>query len=181
MGRFILSRIFFKLETFSPNLRSTYFKHSTFARYIATSQYVIPNQNTTHGLFGKVDEIENIDNNESIIPVEKHIKKLAENKRIIHRGLISMREWDAQRLGYLEQEKWKDIFIKKINDFAKMLNIPVNRVQYVASVHIEKGHPHCQFMMWDSKEEVRKAEVNVKLKNDMYLRRIYYHIIRQKI
>ena len=175
-----MSRIFFKLETFSPNLRSTYFKHSTFARYIATSQYVIPNQNTTHGLFGKVDEIENIDNNESIIPVEKHIKKLAENKRIIHRGLISMREWDAQRLGYLEQEKWKDIFIKKINDFAKMLNIPVNRVQYVASVHIEKGHPHCQFMVWDSKEEVRKAEVDVKLKNDMR-KKLISHIFKEDL
>lgn len=169
-----MSRIFFELQTFSPNLRSTYFKHTTFARYIATSQYVIPNQNTTHGLFGKVDKIENIDNNESIIPVEKHIKKLANNKRIIHRGLISMREWDAQRLGYLEQQKWKDIFIKKINDFAKMLNIPVNRVQYVASVHIEKGHPHCQFMMWDSKEEVRKPEVAVELKNDMRKKLINY-------
>lgn len=169
-----MSRIFFELQTFSPNLRSTYFKHKTFARYIATSQYALPNPNTRHGLFGKIDGIENIDENPSILEVERHIKKLAENKRIIHRGLISMREWDAQRLGYLEQDKWKDIFIKKINDFSKMLNIPVDRIQYVASVHIEKGHPHCQFMIWDSKEEVRKAEVDVKLKNDMRKKLISY-------
>lgn len=169
-----MSRIFFELETFSPNLRSTYFKHKTFARYIATSQYALPNPNTRHGLFGRIDGIENIDENPSILEVERHIKKLAENKRIIHRGLISMREWDAQRLGYLEQDKWKDIFIKKINDFSKMLNIPVDRIQYVASVHIEKGHPHCQFMMWDSKEEVRKPEIDVKLKNNMRKKLISY-------
>lgn len=160
------------MQTFSPNLRSTFFRHNSFTKYIAESEYVLKNPKTKHGLFGKIDNIENIEENQSIGGVEKHIKKLAENKRIIYRGLISMREWDAQRLGYLEQEKWKDIFIKHINDFSKMLNIPIDRIQYVASVHIQKGHPHCHFMMWDSKQEVRLPEVSVKEKNKMRIKLI---------
>lgn len=169
-----MSRIFFSIYGFSPNKRTTYFKHKVFTKYISESEYVLSNANTRHGLFGKIDEIQKIEENQSIRQVEKHIEQLARDKRIIYRGLISMREWDAQRLGYLEQDKWKDIFIKKINDFSKMLNIPVNRIQYVASVHIQKGHPHCHFMMWDSQKEIRRPEIDVKLKNDMRKKLISY-------
>lgn len=165
-----MSRIFFSMQTFSPNLKSTYFKHVNFVKYIAESEYVARNPNTKHGLFGNIEGIDKIEEKQSIRDVEEHIKRLAENKRVIHRGLISMRECDAQRLGYLEQEKWQDIFIKQINDFSKMLNVPIDRIQYIASVHIQKGHPHCHFMMWDSREEVREPKIPVKEKNKMRIK-----------
>ena len=98
MGRFILSRIFFSMQTFSPNLRSTFFRHNSFTKYIAESEYVLRNSNTKHGLFGKIDNIEEIEENQSIRKVENHIRKLVKNKRIIHRGLISMKEWDTQKI-----------------------------------------------------------------------------------
>ena len=78
------------MQTFSPNLRSTFFRHNSFTKYIAESEYVLRNSNTKHGLFGKIDNIEEIE--------ENHIRKLVKNKRIIHRGLISMKEWDTQKI-----------------------------------------------------------------------------------
>ena len=45
-----MSNLIFIFKAYNPNKRSTYFKHKNYTDYIANSEYVIRNKETTHGL-----------------------------------------------------------------------------------------------------------------------------------
>ena len=162
-----MSSVFFELETMNPNFRETYFKIKNYANYIANSEYVIRNKNTSHGLFGIVDGFENIQKEENIESIKEHIRALAEEKVPIIRGVISLKEYDAERLGYYDQEKWKSIFENKLPSIADKLNAKLKDIQYVGAVHIEEGHPHFQFMLWVKGEEKRNYFVKYQLKDKL--------------
>jgi len=162
-----MSSVFFELETMNPNLRSTYFKIKNYTNYIANSEYVIRNEKTSHGLFGLIDGFENIQEKENIEPIKEHIRKLAEEKQPIFRGIISLKEIDAQRLGYYEQDKWKSLLENRLPSIAQKLNVKFQNLQYVGAVHIEEGHPHFQFMIWTKNEERKSYFVKYQLKDKL--------------
>lgn len=162
-----MSSVFFELETMNPNFRSTYFKIKNYTNYIANSEYVIRNEKTSHGLFGLIDGFENIQEEEDIEPIKEHIRKLAQEKQPIFRGVISLKEIDAQRLGYYEQEKWKSLLENRLPSIAQKLNVKFQNLQYVGAVHIEEGHPHFQFMIWTKNEERKSYFVKYQLKDKL--------------
>lgn len=162
-----MSSVFFELETMNPNFRETYFKIKNYANYIANSEYVIRNENTSHGLFGIVEGFENIQEKENIESIKEHIRRLAERKVPIIRGVISLKEYDAERLGYYDQNKWKSVFENKLPSIADKLNAKLKDIQYVGAVHIEEGHPHFQFMLWVKSEEKRNYFVKYQLKDKL--------------
>ena len=156
-----MSNLIFIFKAYNPNKRESLFMHKRYTNYIANSEYVIRNENTTHGLFGKVDEFPNIQTNDDLTSIINHINKLAEDKIPIYRGLISLNEFDANRLGYNEQEKWKDLLENKLPNIAEKMNIKYADLQYLGAVHFEDGHPHLQFFVW-SKERKINYFVNYK-------------------
>lgn len=164
-----MSKLIFIFKSYNPNKRTTYFIHKGYTNYIANSKYVLKNPNTSHGLFGKVKEFPNIQNEDNIEPIVNHINKLAENKIPIYRGYISLREYDAERLGYYEQDKWKMLLENRLPSIAKKMNIKLEDIQYLGAVHIEDGHPHFQFFMWSKNQKinyfVKYKEIN-KLRNE---------------
>lgn len=160
-----MSSVFFELETLNPNLRTTYFKIQKYTEYIANSKFVIRNENTTHGLFGKMKEFQNIQTEENIEPIKKHIAELAKNKVPVFRGLISLKEIDATRLGCYDQEKWKSLLEDRLPSIAEKLNVKYENLEYVGAVHIEDGHPHFQFMIWS--KEKRNYYIDYKIKNQL--------------
>lgn len=162
-----MSSVFFELETLNPNFRSTYFKIKNYTNYIANSEYVIRNENTSHGLFGVIDGFDNIQEKENIEPMKEHIRKLAEEKQPIFRGIISLKEIDAQRLGYYEQDKWKSLLENRLPSIAHKLNVKFQNLQYIGAVHIEEGHPHFQFMIWTKNEERKNYFVKYQLKDKL--------------
>lgn len=162
-----MSSVFFELETMNPNFRETYFKIKNYANYIANSEYVIRNEETLHGLFGIVEGFENIQKEENIEQIKEHIRALAERKVPIIRGVISLKEYDAERLGYYDQDKWKSVFENKLPSIADKLNAKLKDIQYVGAVHIEEGHPHFQFMLWVKGEEKRNYFVKYQLKDKL--------------
>ena len=162
-----MSSVFFELETMNPNFRETYFKIKNYANYIANSEYVLRNENTSHGLFGIVEGFKNIQKEENIEPIKEHIRALAEEKVPIIRGVISLKEYDAERLGYYDQDKWKSLFENKLPSIADKLNAKLKDIQYVGAVHIEEGHPHFQFMLWIKGEEKRNYFVKYQLKDKL--------------
>ncbi len=147
-----MSNVIFLFETFNPNKRATFFKHKNYTNYLAYSEYAIRNQNTEHGLFGKINEFPNIQCMEDIDPINKHIISLAEKKVPIYRVTISLDEYDAMRLGYDTQEKWKELFESKLVSFAEKMNIKYEDLQYTGAVHLESGHPHLQVMIWSKQK-----------------------------
>lgn len=160
-----MSSVFFELETLNPNFRTTYFKIQRYTEYIANSKFVIRNENTTHGLFGKMKEFKNIQTKENIEPIKEHITELAKNKVPVFRGLISLKEIDATRLGCYDQEKWKSLLEDRLPSIAEKLNVKYENLEYIGAVHIEDGHPHFQFMIWS--KEKRNYYIDYKIKNQL--------------
>lgn len=105
-----MSSLIFKLETLNPNLRTTFFKHKNYTEYLANSEYAIKNKTVNHGLFGMVNRFPDIENMESVNSISEFITDLADRKIPIYRGVVSLKEYDASRLGYLEKDKWKELF-----------------------------------------------------------------------
>lgn len=162
-----MSSVIFELETLNPNYRTTYFKIKNYTEYIAKSEYVIRNSNTTHGLFGRVERFSDIQNNENIELIKEYIDNLAKNKIPIFRGLLSLKDLDASRLGYFEQDKWKNLLESKLPSIAEKLNMKYEDIQYVGAVHIERGHPHFQFMIWSKSNDIKNYFIHYKLKNEL--------------
>ena len=160
-----MSSVFFELETLNPNFRTTYFKIQNYTEYIANSKFVIRNENTTHGLFGKMKEFQKIQTEENIEPIKEHITDLAKNKIPVFRGIISLKEIDATRLGCYDQEKWKSLLEDRLPSIAEKLNVKYEDLEYVGAVHIEDGHPHFQFMIWS--KEKRNYYIDYKIKNQL--------------
>ena len=160
-----MSSVFFELETLNPNFRTTYFKMQNYTEYIANSKYVIRNENTSHGLFGKMKDFQDIQTKEDIEPIKKHITDLAKNKIPIFRGIISLKEMDATRLECYNQEKWKNLLEDRLPSIAEKLNIKYENLEYIGAVHIEEGHPHFQFMIWS--KEKRNYYIDYKIKDKL--------------
>lgn len=170
-----MSNLIFKFKAYNPNKRTTYFIHKGYTDYIAYSPYVIRNPNTSHGLFGEVQAFPNIQNDDDLNPILEHIDNLAKNKVPIYRGYISLREFDAERLGYYEQDKWKNLLENRLPSIAKKMNIKFEDLQYLGAVHIEDGHPHFQFFVWSKKPRinyfVKYSEINklrIEFTNDVF-------------
>ncbi len=163
-----MSNLIFIFEAYNPNKRSTYFKHRSYTNYIANSKYVIRNKETTHGLFGIVDNFPNIQNNDDLTEIIEYIDELALKKVPIYRGLISLTEFDAERLGYYNQDKWKNLLENRLPSIAEKMNIKLNDLQYLGAVHYEDGHPHLQFFIWSKSNRnyfIKYKEIN-KMRNE---------------
>ena len=162
-----MNNVVFLFESFNPNKRTTFFKHRNYTNYLAYSEYAIRNKNTNHGLFGKINEFPDIENMEDIEPVNQHIIQLAERKVPIYRCTISLDEYDAIRLGYDTQEKWKELFENKLVSFAEKMNIKYEDLQYTGAVHLESGHPHLQVMLWSKQRNKTNYYINYGRVNKM--------------
>lgn len=163
-----MSNLIFIFKAYNPNKRSTYFKHKTYTDYIANSEYVIRNEETTHGLFGIVDKFPNIQSEENLSNIINYIDDLASAKVPIYRGLVSLTEFDAERLGYYDQEKWKKLLENRLPSIAEKLNIKFSDLQYLGAVHYEDGHPHLQFFVWSKTNRnyfIKYKEIN-KMRNE---------------
>lgn len=163
-----MSNLIFIFKAYNPNKRSTYFKHKTYTDYIANSEYVIRNKETTHGLFGIVDKFPNIQSEDNLSNIINYIDDLAKAKVPIYRGLVSLTEFDAERLGYYDQEKWKKLLENRLPSIAEKLNIKFSDLQYLGAVHYEDGHPHLQFFVWSKTNRnyfIKYKEIN-KMRNE---------------
>lgn len=176
-----MSKVILKMrfKSCSPNVKSSISKNSSHVEYIATRAGVdktiteidleneleglksenreyakyISERPKSHGLFG-AKGIENY----------KKVQKELDNKTngFVWRGIISLREEDAVKLGYTDKEKWQDMLRKKMPDIAKEMNIPLSNLRWVAAIHMEKGHPHAHFMMWEKESQITLGQVPEK-------------------
>jgi len=97
----------------------------------------------SHGLFGA----------EGIEDLDSIRKEISECESFVWRGIISLREEDAQKLGYLSKDKWQDFLRKKMPDIADEMGIRITNFKWVAAIHMEKGHPHAHIMFWEKNSE----------------------------
>lgn len=162
-----MNNVIFLFEAFNPNKRTTFFKHKNYTNYLAYSEYAIRNSNVNHGLFGKINQFPDIENMVDVEPINKHITELANRKVPIYRCTISLDEYDAMRLGYNTQEKWKELFESKLVSLTKKMNIKYEDLQYTGAVHLESGHPHFQCMIWSKQRDKMNYYINYGRVNKM--------------
>ena len=184
-----MSLVIFKLKFNHPNLPKTKSKNKAHLFYIATrpgvdktlsefdiskelnkecSDELTKSENKSHGLFG-AKGIENI----------KEIAQEIENKKLVWKGTISLREQDANEIGFDSKDKWEMMIRKEINDIAQNMKIPVSNLRWVAAVHSVKGHPHLHFMLWEKKERLTKGEISQQALNNIR-KKLTYEIFSDK-
>ncbi|MBR3255690.1 MAG: relaxase/mobilization nuclease domain-containing protein [Clostridia bacterium] len=159
-------QVVFITRLLNPNKTSTIARNKTYLSYISQKENVFRNEQTEHGLFGYIRDIPDIETNNSISEVQKYINKISNEKKNIYRSIISLSEADAIEKGFDKKEAWSDLIKTKLPEFAKKLNIPYNNLEYVVSIHRDKGHPHAHIMFWDREQQVQKNFIHKKLSNN---------------
>lgn len=112
----------------------------------------------SNGLFGNVDVSD-------IIKLSNHVADETAKGKCIYRGIISLVEEDAVRLGYNEKSNWENLVNRVMPDIAKEFGIPITRLNYCAAVHMEQSHPHCHYMFWDEKDKVTTPFIHTAKQN----------------
>ena len=67
--------------------------------------------------------------------------------------IISLRREDAERLGYNNGERWRDMLRTKTNALAKSFKIPMESLHWYASFHNESHHPHVHLMVYSDRSQ----------------------------
>ncbi|MCI9126178.1 MAG: sel1 repeat family protein [Eubacterium sp.] len=111
----------------------------TYADYIATRPRA--ERFGTHGLF--TDD-----------GVQVKLNKVSEELNL-HEGniwtvIISLRREDAERLGYNNGKRWRDMLRTQTEALATNLKIPMERLRWFAAFHNESHHPHVHLMAYSA-------------------------------
>lgn len=113
----------------------------TYADYIATRPRA--ERFGTHGLF--TDE-----------GVEVNLSRVSEDLNK-HRGnvwtvIISLRREDAERLGYNNGSRWRDMLRTQTEALAVNLKIPMENLRWFGAFHNESHHPHVHLLAYSAIE-----------------------------
>lgn len=131
-----MAKVISKLRAYSPNKKDTPIGNIKHLYYIATRKNAVFNEfgSCIFGYYNYQKLSEDIQKKE----VARYIKMISKEKNNVYRGIISLRESDAIRLGYDKRENWELMIKKNIQDIAKVLNIPFSRLEYCRSSTLKK-------------------------------------------
>lgn len=101
-----------------------------------------------HGLFGYIKGSSAVEDMK-LTSITSHVRTISNKNVDIIKTVISMREEDAVYKGFTSQEEWKYLLQDKIREIGNNYNIDFHNLEWVASFHAEKGHPHCHLVFWD--------------------------------
>lgn len=150
-----MSKLIYKQRCASPNRRDTPKNNRQHVEYIATRPGAMKDENTCNALFGKLKDMECTENVTNLNELLKYVELKSKDKTCFYRATISLHEEDAVRLGYLKRNKWQEMISEQIYRIAEKMNISPSTMEWVAAVHMEKGHPHLHLVYWDGEQGVR--------------------------
>lgn len=64
------------------------------------------------------------------------------------RLVISLREEDAQQLGWIGLQRWQELTRNIMPGYERALGLPPGALRWVAAHHPEPGHPHVHVLAW---------------------------------
>ena len=65
--------------------------------------------------------------------------------------IISLRREDAERLGFDNGSRWRDMLRTQTQALSENLRIPMGHLKWFAAFHNEGHHPHVHIMAWSAK------------------------------
>jgi hypothetical protein len=186
-----MSKVIFKMTFKHPNLKTTVSKNVSHVKYIATRSGVDKTltENDLNRELGKgVEDLNSSDTNYvkyiderpqshglfdelGIADPEAIQEEISNVNSYVWRGIVSLKEEDAIRLGYLKKDQWQDMLRKKMPDMAKEMGIPISNLRWVSAIHMEKGHPHAHIMIWEKEPQKTLGIINNKCLDN--IRKLY--------
>ena len=76
------------------------------------------------------------------------MNEVANHEGNIWTHVISLRREDAERLGYNNQQAWRDLSVSQMGAIAKNMKIPMNGLRWYAAFHNESHHPHMHMVVF---------------------------------
>lgn len=101
-----------------------------------------------HGLFGYIKQSSLVEDMK-LKDITSHVRTISNKDVDIIKTVISLREEDAIKTGYTTREDWEYLLKDKIREIGNAYKIDFHNLEWVASYHAEKGHPHCHLVFWD--------------------------------
>ena len=117
----------------------------TYLDYIATRPRVERIEGT-HGLFSDHDVA---------LDLYEESDRLREFNGNVFTVIVSLKREDAERLGYNNAERWRELARSKIDLVAKEHGIPLGSLKWYGAFHNESHHPHMHLMLYSTNQEKR--------------------------
>ena len=123
-----------------------------------------------HGLFS--------DSDDEII-LSQAQKNIAEHQGNVWSHVISLMREDAERLGYVTPEMWRNLIMRHTDDIAKAQNIRLENLRWYAAFHNTTHHPHIHLLIYSTDikegfltengiEQIKSAFANDIFHNELY-------------
>lgn len=174
------AKVITKLRCYSPSLKNTPKGNVKHLYYIADRTNAMRNEYGS-SIFGYKD-YKSLSTNVEKKEIAKYIRKISETKNNVYRGIISLREDDAIRLGYTERESWETLMRSSIKEIAKVVDVPFSRLEYIGVVHFKKGNPHLHYMFWDKCQGINSYFITENQQNkirDIVTKEIYKEELKE--
>ena len=137
----------------------------------------------SHGLFSEKDYP---------IVLDQAAKEVANHNGAIWTHIVSLKREDAERMGYIDLEHWRDLVRRHISDIAAAQKIADKNIRWYAAFHNKETNPHVHIVVYsaDPKEGYLTKEGIEKIRsafaNDIYrdeLQNLYQQqtIVRDKL
>lgn len=156
-------KVISKLRAYSPNKKDTPIGNIKHLYYIATRTNAVTNE-CGSSIFGYYN-YKNLEPDIQKKEVARYIKNISQARNNVYRGIISLKEEDANRLGYDNRSQWEIMIKKNIQEIAKVMNIPFSRLEYCGVVHLKKGNPHLHYMFWDRSQNINRCYISTYQQN----------------
>lgn len=154
-----MSKVISKIRCYNPSFKNTPQGNKNHLYYIARRNMAIANEKGV-STFGEIDGI-NVQE-AHLKEIAKEINRKSLERTNIYRGIISLKELDALKLGYDKQSNWNELMQRQVYDIAKELGISPLNTQWVAVVHLKKGNPHLHYMLWDKDQKINSCFITTK-------------------
>jgi len=112
----------------------------TYADYIATRPRA--ERFGSHGLFTN-DGVE--------IKLSKVSEDLNNYQGNVYTLIVSLRREDAERLGFNNGKRWRDMLRTQVPQLSESLKIPMENLNWYAAFHNESHHPHIHLIAYSNK------------------------------
>lgn len=143
-------------------------RSEVFAQYAAERPGVV--KLGEHGLFGQEDYVD----------LKKASKEIYNHKGIVWTEVVSLRQEDAERLGYDTPEAWRNLVRSKQFEIAYYHKIPADNLKWYGAFHKAEGHYHMHLIVFNknpSGEFISKKNYNQY--KDMFTKTIFKDELKQ--
>ncbi|MCD5401361.1 relaxase MobL [candidate division NPL-UPA2 bacterium] len=152
-----------KLKFYAPTAANKD-KNRNHLKYIARRQGVVKNREISNEKYAQyIDErpgSHGLFRESGNADLKELQAELVAHKGIVWRGILSLREDDAVRLGFAGRQGWEKLLKNQMQRVAKTLNIKQEKMQWTAAFHAAKGHPHVHLVFWEKNPERTTGRLN---------------------